>query len=238
MSTHKQWARVLGASAGPDRAEALGTAMELGFDVSPDVVGCSVTELDGALGRTPAWAGDVALTLDEAQYDADAGPCLTAAREGTAEQVEDTVDQDRYPAFGAAVGRQGVRSALSLSLPGTDRPAALNFYASVPAAFDSVRARDVAGLLARSVATLLRDGSTWSAVPAEQLAAALASRARIVRAQEVLMAPDRLDRRAAFAQLVRRSHAERRSVSDVVDDVLGDGLRGHDLRGDNGGGTA
>lgn len=81
-SQHEQWARVLSAARGTGAGDTvvLGTAMELGLRIAPDVVGCSVTEVFDAGGRTPVWANDVALQLDLAQYEDNAGPCLSAAR--------------------------------------------------------------------------------------------------------------------------------------------------------------
>lgn len=77
------------------------------------------------------------------------------------ERVDDTAaqtTQTRYPAYGSAAARRDVRSSLSLGLRGLDRPAALNLYASAPAAFTGDQSLAVADLLARSVTAVLSGG--------------------------------------------------------------------------------
>jgi hypothetical protein len=187
-----------------------------------------VTERFGDGCRTPISATNLATVMDRAQYDAGAGPCLTAADEGRSQQLDAADEQSDYPEFAAAAARLGVRSSLSLPLVG-GRPAALNLYASVPAAFGGQRPRAVAELLARCMATLLytgpvesigSGGSAGAGADPAAMAAALARRRLMRDAEEALMVSDRLSRADAFSELLRRSKAEMRSVFGVAADLL------------------
>jgi hypothetical protein len=223
VDTQRQWAQVLAAvgeqAAGADRDVVLRTAMALGLRVAPGTVGCSVTERADTGFHTPIQANVVALALDQAQYDAGAGPCLSAAQDGGVHETDVVLDHSRYPDFCAAAARHGVRSSLSVPLLDVPRPAAFNFYAASPTAFGSPQARAVADLLARCVGTLLRGQP--ARVSPEQLDAALARRRRVRQAQDLLMAREGLDRRAALTVLMQRSRTAQRSVLEIVEELLG-----------------
>jgi GAF domain-containing protein len=94
--------------------------------------------------------------LDEVRYRFEDGPCLRAAREKTVFYIQDTSDDERFGNYLAPVVTHGIRSILAIPIPlaGTAQ-AALNLYATEPAAFDgsaSVRA----GLFAREASKSLR----------------------------------------------------------------------------------
>jgi ANTAR domain/GAF domain len=228
VNQHQQWASVLSAAASaavPDVDSALRTAMQLGLGIVPSATACSVTELTDSGYRTTVSANELAVDLDRAQYDADAGPCLSAASEGSVQGLNDMVEETAFPAFRAAAVRHGVHSSLSLPLTGSRRPAALNLYASVPEAFTSDRSRSVADLLARCVTSLLSGDRPAPDAAAEAIEAALARRSRVEQAQAMLMASGRLSRSEAFTELVQRSRQQRRSIFDIVDDVRRDGRK-------------
>lgn len=226
MDLQQSWAQLLSVAEAPqsvaDREAALRTAIGLGAGVAPGSVGCSVTERVRSTYRTVTSANSLSTALDQAQYDAQAGPCVAAADEGTVLLVDTLADHPRFPAYAAAAAERGVHSSLSVPLPDPRRPAALNFYATDRDAFGSARARAVAGLLARCVATLLPGGSVVM-VPATEgadLAAVRSRRTRMERALAALMDAEGLSRSAAFLLLVHRSRDENRSIHDVADDVL------------------
>lgn len=126
-------------------------------------------------------------------------------------------------ALAAVAERHGVRSSLSLPLVGAQNPAALNFYAATSSAFDAPRPRQVADLLARCVTVLLQRGPVDQPVPVSELDAALARAGRIRQAEEALAARRPLSREDAFAELVRRSVVEARSIHDVAGDLCDSG---------------
>src|SRR3954462_3150700 len=87
-----------------------------GRDLLSSSAGASVTIIERRTAMTAASTDDLTLTLDEAQYDADDGPCLSAARSERVIRLDDIGADDRWPQFsGAAVGR-GVHSSLSSPL--------------------------------------------------------------------------------------------------------------------------
>lgn len=226
QTQQEQWAQVLRATTGADREvrtdSILRTAMALGLGIAPATVGCSVTEMAGTGYRSPAVANDLSLSLDLAQYESGAGPCLTAAGEGGVRRVDVSSEGPRYAHFASVAAEHGVRSSLSLPLVGARQPAALNFYAATASAFDAARPRAVADLLARCVTVLLR-GQVDELVSVADLDAALVRRRRIRQAQDNLPTRPPLSREGSFAELVRRSRAENRSIHDVADHLCDSG---------------
>jgi hypothetical protein len=237
VSTERQWARVVFAAQNPfaiaERNTVVRDAMELGLQLEPAILGCSVTELTGAAHRTPVWSGRLALDMDAAQYAADAGPCLSAARSGTVQHVAGAAAQARYPGFAAAAQRHDVQSSLSVPLTGSPRPAALNFYSAAVTAFDAARSRAAADLLARCLVPVLggealEDGVLENNVLEDGLAAsmfsaALARRVQVRRAQDTLIAQPQVRRHEALSMLMQRSRQEVRSIHDVAEDLCGTG---------------
>lgn len=223
MSEQQVWASVLSAAASrpvPDDGRVLRAAVQLGLGVALGAAGCSVTELTGSGYRTTVSANDLAVALDQVQYDAGSGPCLAAAAGGSVERLDDTVRQEEYPAFAAASAERGVHSSLSLALVGLRRPAALNLYGSTPAAFATDHSSAVADLLARCVARLLQDDagpSPRTAGPQVQ-----SRRRAFQRAEALVMASRGLSRPDAFAVLTELSVRQERSIFDVAEDLLRD----------------
>ena len=229
MDLRQRWAQVVSVAQVPhsvaDRDAALRLAVTLGPTVADAAVGCSITErVDAMTYRTVTAANDLSVALDQAQYDAQDGPCLAAADNGTVHRIDTLTDQTRFRSFAAAALGHGVQSSLSVPLPDPGRPAAVNFYASAPGAFQPERARAVAGLLARCLAPLLPGGTVMllPAIGTDDLEEVRSRRTRIDRALAVLMNEDGLSRSEAFARLVRRSRDEQRSVHDIANDVLAD----------------
>src|SRR3954468_15306657 len=102
--------------------------------------GCDLASvtLEGPAARTAACTEKTALSIDEAQYVVDDGPCLHAFRTQTVVSVPSMADDDRWPVFGASALANGVFSSLSLPLVlrGEGR-GAFNLYARQPNGFSS-----------------------------------------------------------------------------------------------------
>jgi hypothetical protein len=229
VNTHQQWAELLSAAAEPksasDPAVLLRRAVELGRDIAPDAVACSVTTIDGDRYHTPVFSDDLALDLDRAQYESGDGPCMAAARKRRDHQFDAETDRDRFPGFTEAAIARGVRSSISLPLTGPDLPSAINVYGSSRYAFDAERPQAVAHLLARCVSALMARPELAGqaiAVPvsAGRIEAAQARARLITEAEEALMARGSLSRSDAMTLLIRRSRAQRRSIFEVAHDVL------------------
>jgi hypothetical protein len=77
----------------------------------------SVTLVESDRASTVAFAGQVALDLDETQYQDGFGPCLEVARSSGTVTVRDMAAEARWPAFARRALAVGVHSSLSLALP-------------------------------------------------------------------------------------------------------------------------
>jgi hypothetical protein len=223
---------VAGGPAGlvPDRL--LRMAVAGGLEAAPGVVGCSITEQDGSRYRTTVYAGELALGLDLVQYQAGAGPCLSALRDQRSYLADDPAVLGRaVPGWVQAAARFGVGSVLSLPLPGQPRPAGINFYGAAEATFRPPVVAARAALVSRLAGLLLGgpeggtaagDGATG---PAAVPPAAERQRALLVRARAVVARAEGLTEAEAFAWLAQQSLREQRGIAAVARDVLDDDLR-------------
>jgi hypothetical protein len=171
----------------------------------PEAPEASMTLLSPERPYTPASSGEVAVRLDERQYEGGTGPCLDAAVSGGTILVAMEDPDALYPSFRESARREGVTHSLSVSIPAAGRTAgaALNLYSSGrPFTADSARiAGTFAGYAGFALATAGRSGGT--AAPAVELQQALTSRVVVSRAQGVLMGQLRCSRDEAFTALVR-----------------------------------
>src|SRR5215203_5955847 len=99
---------------------------------------------------------DIPAAVDQAEYDDDDGPCLTAYRERRIIRVDDTRKvADRWPRFSLGAMQQGVLSTLSLPLTvGEETYGAFNLYATNPHSFTTNDEAD-AQLFATQAAVVL-----------------------------------------------------------------------------------
>ena len=93
-------------------------------------------ELPDGRPRTAVSTAGVASEVDQAQYDADCGPCLDSYRQQRRFVVLDTATETRWPEFAEVARNKGVRSSVSLPLivDGTGL-GALNLYSAKPEQF-------------------------------------------------------------------------------------------------------
>lgn len=235
MDTHQQWAQLLHAVSEPRSEPASGSLLrqvvELGQDVAPDAMGCSVTTLEGDRYHTPVYSNGLALDLDRAQYRAGDGPCMAAAREHRYQRFDAVTDGARFPGFTEAAVERGVRSSISLPVTGAEMPAAINLYASSRHAFHAERPRAVAGLLARCLSALMAPSdATRRVVEAPASAGSIEAahaRARLIAdAETVLMGRRSVSRTEALGMLIQRSRVETRSIFDIAREVVAVGEAG------------
>jgi GAF domain-containing protein len=202
-------------------------------DVLDKIVGVVKETLDGAeevsvtLVRddkpfTAAYTGQLALDADEMQYDRGYGPCIDAGQTGTLLISEDMREETRWPDYAAHVVPRGVLSSMSVPLPiQTQFVGALNCYARKPSAFSP---EDIsAGLeLASHVAVAVANAVSYAdtARLAEDMRAAMASRAAIEQAIGVIMAQNRCDAAKAFAVLRKASQNRNLKLRDVAKDIV------------------
>ena len=183
--------------------------------------------------------GQLAVDLDERQYERGHGPCLHAARTGELTEIADTRTDGRWPDYLPRAVRRGNLSSLSVPLvidEDEQVSGALNIYARRTDAFDDD---------SRSVATrfgpyaAVATGNTYAHQSARDMAddlqLALESRAVIDRANGVLVERYKLTPDQAFQLLAQASMHANRKVRDVADDLVRTGeLPGASPPGDGG----
>jgi GAF domain-containing protein len=185
----------------------LGVAME-----------ASVTVIDAEEATTPAFTAQVAIDLDETQYALGYGPCLAAAEAGQLVSIPDMTTEERWPQFTQAASGRGVASTLSIPLPVQRQMiGALNMYSTETAAFTD-NATALAERFGAYAAAAIANTHLYlsTAELAEQMAAALASRAAIEQAKGILMGQRHCDADEAFNILVGLSQTSHRKLRDVA----------------------
>lgn len=176
----------------------------------------TLLEHDGPV--TVAFTGDTAIALDERQYDAERGPCLTAAATGEPILITDSRTDHRWPQYAEAAVDSGVYSSLSMPLPlERELAGALNFFARVPDAFnaDSIT---LAESFSDHAAVAIANARLYQATAAatEQMRKKMASWAVIEQAKGIIMRECRCTSDDAFRALVQISQEDRCELRDIA----------------------
>jgi GAF domain-containing protein len=197
--------------------------------VLPVPTEASITLIAGDEPNTVAFTSETALALDERQYEAERGPCLDSAVSGMVIPIPDMAAEQRWPMFSAAAVDRGVRSSLSIPLPMLRNVSgALNFYAFGVNAF-SDETVDLAQTFAGHAAVAAANAQLFetTAILAEQMKHAMATRAVIEQAKGIIMGDRSCGPNEAFSALVRlsqESHLKLRDVAQrLVASVSGEG---------------
>ena len=183
----------------------------------------SITLADNGGFRTSNSSAPSALAVDEAQYEADDGPCLEAVR--SARQVTLAVDPggDRWQPVRARARELGITSVLSTPLRRgpDDAIGALNIYSQADSAFGE-DARRTAEIIGNHAASLVATAEAMIGVNNlnEQLRAALASREIIGEAKGIIMERQTCTRDEAFDILRRASQRENRKLRDLAEELV------------------
>jgi GAF domain-containing protein len=194
---------------------------ELAKATLPGAAEVSVTLVRGTGAHTATFTGDLALELDEGQYDQGTGPCLEAAEAAGGEEVisvPDMATEDRWPGWVRRAHEAGVHSSLAIGLPLQEGVSgALNIYGARANVFDQ-DAIALAQTFARYAAVALGNAHLYdsTATLAEHMKAAMASRAVIEQAKGIIMGQQRCDADQAFAILTKISQDSNRKVRDVA----------------------
>ena len=185
----------------------------------PNVGEVSVTLIRGGKdAHTAAFTGDLALSLDEWQYEQGYGPCLDAAASSATISVPDLSTERRWPAWAEQATAAGANSSLSIGLP-LDQAVggALNCYATKPGAFDD-DGTQVAQTFAGYAAVALANAHLYDtkATLAQHMAAAMENRAVIEQAKGIIMGDRRCSPEEAFRILTKVSQDTNRKLRDVA----------------------
>jgi GAF domain-containing protein len=160
----------------------------------------------------------VPLLLDHLQQKLGDGPCVNAAQRQSVVQIDDTLQDSRWPDFAADAASLGVRSMLCVPLWVDERClGALSLYADQAAAFTDLHGR-VTTLLATFAALALAEAQR-----ADQLTAALINRDVIGQAKGILMERHRITADAAFGFLTRISQVENTKLAAIAAQLVATG---------------
>jgi GAF domain-containing protein len=181
----------------------------------------SVTLLVKDKPTTVASTGQLAVDLDETQYERGHGPCLHAARTGELTEISDTRTDGRWPNYSRRAAERGNLSSLSVPLVIDEDKlvsGALNLYATNADAFDE-DSRSAAQAFGSYAAVAAGNMYAYHSARdmADNLQAALESRAVIDQAKGVLIERHKLTPDQAFQLLARASMNANRKVRDVAD---------------------
>jgi GAF domain-containing protein len=185
----------------------LQTVVDLAVTVLPGTPDSSITLLTRGRPVTVVSTGQLALDLDERQYEQGHGPCLHCASTGELTEVADARTDPRWRDYLPAAVERGCLSSLSVPLQIDDRVSgALNVYAREPHAFDET-GRRVALRFAPYAAVAVANMQAYQDARdmADNLHAALESRAVIDQAKGILMERFKLTADQAFQALAEVS---------------------------------
>jgi GAF domain-containing protein len=173
---------------------------------------------------TPVSSDPTVLEVDAVQRSTGEGPCLDAIAHRLIVYADDLETDLRWSHFSPQAAGVGIRSVLSIPLAPDSQEAALNLYASYPAAFgigDRARATILASLasLALSIAHSHEDEERR----AENLIAALGTRETIGEALGILMERERITANQAFDILRRASQHLNIKLRDVAQNLVDTG---------------
>jgi GAF domain-containing protein len=208
---------------------------QLVTEVTPGDVAASVGVRAGGRPETPVFVGQLAVELDEWQYQQGDGPCLAAVTDHVLVVVDDTRMDLRWPGYLAEAARRGCLSSLSVPLPlplGDRLRGALNIYAREVAAFGAAerqRGCRFAGYAAVAVANM--QAYQAAVRRAQHLQTALESRAVIDQAKGILMERYKLSADRAFQMMATLSMESNVKVREIAERVVRTGEMGLDSSG-------
>lgn len=182
----------------------------------------SVTLIRKAKPVTVAFTGDLAVALDERQYDEGFGPCVDAARTSRTIAIADTSSDEGYRDFAEACRRRGVQRTLSVGLPADQQVmGAINLYGLGRMPFDG-EAIQAAETFAQFASIALANAAVYSSAVelADQMHTAIRSRSAIEQAKGIIMAQRKCSADDAFEFLTSRSQASNTKLREVAREIV------------------
>lgn len=170
---------------------------------------------------TAAMSARIALELDMAQYDADAGPCLTTFRTMATMRLDVAELTERFPHVAAAAARAGVDGVLSVPATwGTELVGTLNLYSRV-GPFDET-AESIGDVLAAQVAIAISRSPEFAAARAvvEQAQRDADDKADVSLATGLLMINEGCTVEQAEGLLQRAATTDDRTVVEIAQRII------------------
>jgi GAF domain-containing protein len=196
--------------------------VDLSKDVMPGQPEASIFVMVKDRPTTVVSTGDLATRLDETQYAEGHGPCMHAATSGELTEIPDTRIETRWADYSRRAAEEGNLSSLSVPLPiDDDMVGALNIYARVPHAFDeesraeAVRFGPYAGVALSNI-----HAYSTARELAENMQAALESRAVIDQAKGILMERHKLTADQAFQLLAHASMRMNTKLREIAEQLV------------------
>jgi len=188
----------------------------------PGVDEASITLIRHRKASTVAFTGELAIALDEIQYEEGYGPCLDAARTNKVMHVEDAAREKRWPRYLPAARKHGLGSSLSVPLPVENYLiGAMNLYSTRPQAFDRDGATLAEALAAHATVALSQaEACSGHRRQVENLQAAMETRAVIEQAKGIIMAQRKCDAETAFDMLRDLSMRENVKLSELAAQIV------------------
>jgi GAF domain-containing protein len=202
--------------------ETLRHVAELVRQTLPMIDEVSVTLMNDETAETVVFTGPLAVHLDERQYKSGFGPCLDAALSGETIIVDMSADHSPYPDFASACRRSGITHTASVGLPIPQQVVgALNLYSSAPDPPDEKSMAWVQGFAVYAGVALTNAALYASTAElADQMRAAMKTRAVIEQAKGILMACKRYSADNAFRDLAHASQKANRKLNQVAADLV------------------
>ncbi|HWG72701.1 MAG TPA: GAF and ANTAR domain-containing protein [Acidimicrobiales bacterium] len=173
---------------------------------------------------TPVQSDAVVAVVDALQRDTGEGPALDAIAQGGAVYAADLADDRRWPRFGPGAVDAGIRSVLAVLVANDGTLGALVLYSRYPSAFGVVDRGKTTALSALAGAALVSVGAREDEERrAENLRAALDTRAVIGQAQGILMERERINADQAFDVLRRASQQLNVKLREVAQGLVDTG---------------
>ena len=184
----------------------------------PGATEVSVTLNDGEVAQTVAFTGQLAIDLDERQYDKGYGPCLDCSEGNEPVRIDDMAAEQRWLDYTAEATKRGAGSSLSIPVPiQREVTAALNIYSTDAHAFDE-HAIELGTTFAAYAGVALANMHLYQAQgrDVEQLQDEMQYRAVIEQAKGIIMGDRCCTAAQAFDVLVDLSHSSNRKLRDVA----------------------
>jgi transcriptional regulator with GAF, ATPase, and Fis domain len=182
----------------------------------------SVSLLRDGRQYTAAAVDDVSKEVDEAQYRADEGPCLDAARTGQMIRADAHDVRRNWPRFAELIEHTEVNSFLSAPLfIDSEYQGSLNLYSLQSNGFHDLDAA-LLELYTTAAEAALRAAHRYVQARdnADQLRTALTSRAAIDQAKGIIMGARRISADEAFTLLVDQSQRENVKLRTVAEQLI------------------
>jgi GAF domain-containing protein len=188
----------------------------------PGVEEASITLIRHRKASTVAFTGELAIALDEIQYEEGYGPCLDAGRANEVMHIEDAAREKRWPRYVPTARKHGLGSSLSVPLPVENYLiGAVNMYSTRPHAFDRDSVTLAQAFAAHvTVALSQAEASSGHRRQVENLQIALQSRAVIEQAKGIIMAQRKCDAETAFKMLRDLSMQENVKLYELAAQVV------------------